>query len=362
VAPQSLQFDPAVLDTIFRELNRPLSRGPAPRAAEPLGLARDYLSKGLLELAAAECNRAMARGAAEGEALALAGEIFARRGLHGEALERFRAARAAAPESRDPRLGEVRALLALQRGAEALPEAERLSGEAPDDTDTLVVLAEARRAAGDPAGALDAVRRARAAAPERAEVVKLEGDIALGTGDLEAARDAYESALRIDQRLVPAHVALGAVHERREAWPAAEAAYRAALTRLPTYGEAAVPLARVLRKTGRAREAVNLLADYLVYDPSDLDALFALAQALVEDGRLEQALTALERLNAFEPDHVAGHFYAGVALARLRRYAEAVARWERVQQLEPNGPYAQKARRHARTALDLEHIFRPEAA
>jgi tetratricopeptide (TPR) repeat protein len=362
LAPQTLQFDPAVLDQIFKELNRPLARAPEPRTPEPLSLARDYLSKGLLELATAECNRAMTRGADEAEVMALAGEIFARRGLHGEALERFRAARAMAPEARAPRVGEVRALVALNRGAEALPEAERLATEPGDDPDTLVVLAEARRAAGDPAGALDAIRRARGDAPERADLVKLEGDIALGTGDLEAAREAYEAAIRMDARLVPAHVALGGVHERREAWSAAEAAYREALARLPTYGEAAVPLARVLRRTGRARDAVNLLADYLVNDPSDLDALFGLSQALVDDGRLEQALVALERLSAFDPDHAAGHFYAGVALARLRRYPDAVARWERVQQLDPDGPYAQKARRHARTALDLAHVFRPEAA
>jgi tetratricopeptide (TPR) repeat protein len=161
---------------------------------------------------------------------------------------------------------------------------------------------------------------------------------------------------------VPAHVALGAVHERREAWAAAEAAYGAALARLPTYGEAAVPLARVLRRTDRPREAVNLLADYLVADPSDLEALFALAQSLVDDNRLPQALTALDRLLAHDPTRVAAHFYRGVTLARLRRYAEAVACWDRVLQLEPHGTYAQKAKRHARTALDLKHIFRTEAA
>jgi hypothetical protein len=55
-------------------------------------------------------------------------------------------------------------------------------------------------------------------------------------------------------------------------------------------------------------------------------------------------------------------FFAGVVLARLKRYREAVGFWERVVALDPGGPFAQQARRHARTALDLHHIFRAEAA
>jgi len=47
----------------------------------------------------------------------------------------------------------------------------------------------------------------------------------------------------------------------------------------------------------------------------------------------------------------------GFTLARLHRYAEAVEAWEKVTRLDPGGPYAQRARMHARTALDLQHIF-----
>jgi len=31
--------------------------------------------------------------------------------------------------------------------------------------------------------------------------------------------------------------------------------------------------------------------------------------------------------------------------------------WERVTRIDPGGPFAQRARMHARTALDLQHIF-----
>jgi hypothetical protein len=39
-----------------------------------------------------------------------------------------------------------------------------------------------------------------------------------------------------------------------------------------------------------------------------------------------------------------------------------VVQWERVVVLEPAGPFAQAARTHTRTALDLVHIFAGEAA
>jgi hypothetical protein len=33
-----------------------------------------------------------------------------------------------------------------------------------------------------------------------------------------------------------------------------------------------------------------------------------------------------------------------------------------VTRIDPGGPYAQRARAHARTALDLQHIFTSDAA
>jgi len=64
----------------------------------------------------------------------------------------------------------------------------------------------------------------------------------------------------------------------------------------------------------------------------------------------------------FDPEHVAALFNEGVVLACLRRYREAVSAWERVTRLDPSGPFAQRARTHARTALDLQHIFTSDAA
>jgi tetratricopeptide (TPR) repeat protein len=362
VVGQNLQFDAGVLDNLFRELARP-GIGDAPRSpSDAFALARDYLNKGFLELASAEANRAMGRGGAPAEGHLLLANIFARRGLHGEALERYRAARGAEPDLKEARLGEVRSLLALGRQREAAGEAEALVTVYGDDVDVLVALAESRLASNDPAAALEALVGARGRAPQRADLLKLEGDIAMGMGDFETAESAYGAALELDPGLVQVRVALGAVFERRERHADAEHQYRAALDALPTHTQAAVALANLYRRMGRARAAVNLLVDILAVDPSEIDGLLGLGHALLDDGRLEAAGEAFARVLARDEAHVGALFFSGVVLARRKEYRAAVQQWERVIAHDPGGPFAHRARQHARTALDLERIFQTEAA
>ena len=72
--------------------------------------------------AGARHRRADARAGARcrpRRAQTLLGDIYARRGLHGEALERYREARESNPGDRSAALGELRGLVALDRAAEA---------------------------------------------------------------------------------------------------------------------------------------------------------------------------------------------------------------------------------------------------
>jgi tetratricopeptide (TPR) repeat protein len=360
-AGEAFVFDERLLDGIFAEL-RPAAGG-RPRADEdPFALARDCASKGLFERAVAEVARALQRGADRAEGAVLLGEVFLRRGLFGEALERFREARTADVAHRAARLGEVRALLGLARGAEARPLADALAADRPDDADAALLAAEARAAAGDPAAAVELLRRLETRLPARADVRKLTGDVALSVGDRELARAAYRAALELDPGFVEVWLAAGRLAEERGDADEAEAAYRAALDRLPSYAEAGHALAGLLAGRGRGREALDVLVLLLERDAYDLDALALLARVLLDLGRPADAHTAAARVLRFRPDHPGAHFYSGLALARERHYREAVQHWERCIALDPSGPYAAKARGHARTALDLVHIFAGEAA
>ena len=163
------------MDNIFQEL-APAAATPHAAPAglakkakdDPLALARDYVSKGMMDLAVAEATRAVQRGADPGHAATLLGDIYARRGLHGEALERYREARTLDGANAAAALGEVKSLLAVRRAGEALPLAEELVAKTPEDVEVLVAVARARAAAGDAAGALTALRQAQTRAPDRA--------------------------------------------------------------------------------------------------------------------------------------------------------------------------------------------------
>jgi tetratricopeptide (TPR) repeat protein len=301
--------------------------------------------------------RAVQRGADRGQAATLLGDIYARRGLHGEALERYREARTLDAANSAAALGEVKSLLAIQRAAEALPLAETLVGNAPEDVEVLVATAKARAATGDAAGALTALRQAQTRAPARADLHKLQGDIALKVGDRQGARAAYRSALDLDAGFVQVWLDLGRLHEQDEEWADAQRAYEAALEALPTFHEASLALADLLRRTGNVRAAVVRLAEMLEQDLYDMDALLLLGRALLDDKREAEALEAFRRALKFDPQHAGALFHLGATFARLQRYGEAVDAGERVTRIDPAGPFAQRARVHARTAVDLQHIF-----
>jgi tetratricopeptide (TPR) repeat protein len=197
---EGFEFDSRLVDSLFAEL-KPSAAAPAarPRTSEdPFQLVRDYVSKSLFDQALAEIGRALGRGADPAEASALSADVFERRGLHGEALERYREARALAPQHVRARMGEVRCLLALDRAAQAAPLAAELLGDLADDVDVALLAAEAKSRTGDPAGALELLQRAQTRSPERADVRKLLGDVARSVGDVELAREAYRTALALD--------------------------------------------------------------------------------------------------------------------------------------------------------------------
>ena len=355
------EFDEGVLDALFAELVP--SAAPTPEPApqdDALALARDYVTKGLLELATAELARARARGADPAGVALLLGHIHARRGLHGEALEQYRAARAARPADHDALLGEVRALVSLDRAADALPLADDLVRRRPGHCESLVVRARAFLAAGDAVSALGSIRDALAVAPGRPELYQLQAIISARIGDLPEALEACRLAIQIDAGMVQVWHELGRLEERRENWTGARAAYTRALDLLPTYTESALSLADLLRRTESPGSAIGVLIAVLTADPYDLDALTLLGSTLLDDGRPHEALEAFARVLRFEPDHIGALFHRGVALARLRDFTAAVRSWDRVIQLQPSGQLATQARSRARSARDLQHILSAE--
>jgi tetratricopeptide (TPR) repeat protein len=350
------QLDTTVLDQVFAELAPEEAPRTAPAEEDPFALARDLLDKGMLEAATAEVSQVIRRGGDVAAGTVLLGRIFARRGLHGEALERFRAALIDRPDDADLLVGLAEALIALGRGethgggrasrghrARERRRARRASPRSP--AHRRPQRRTIRRGGGGP-------ETARARRP-----LMLVGSIAREGSDREAAREAYRAALQLDAGLVQAWYELGTVEEELGQPLEARTAYREAVRLLPTHLEATLALAFALRREGNSDEAVNLLVDYLLAEPLALPALTLLGQSLLDARRPGEAVTALKRVLLYVPDDLAALFHLGVAWARLRQYEDAVAAWERVVDVNPSGPLAATARQHARSARDLSQIL-----
>ena len=362
---EEFALDTRVLDSLFTEL-APIAPTPTPAtpSATPYVAAADYLSKGMLDRAAAEATRVLARGGDQVEGLTLLGDVYAKQGAYGEALERYRGARVAAEgtgnthaASRRALAGAVRVLIMLGRGGEARPLAENLLNNTPADVEILILAATARADGGDPAAALEALERARHAAPARADVLKQIGDVARSIGDFESAVESYRHALTLDPDFAVVRYHLAMILEMKGANADAERELAAALDSVPTYNEAALALASLRRRLQRHEESLVLLVDLLQRDPYNLDALTSLGETLFESGRRADAAVAFARVLRFDPDHVGAVYFEGVLAADQHRYREAIDRWRRVVDLEPASEYARRARRDTRTAADLQRIF-----
>jgi tetratricopeptide (TPR) repeat protein len=357
-AVQEFSLDVSQLETLFDELAPkvvPESRTSSGAGAYSQATAR--LAANELDIAVAEIHRALEAGADRAEGLALLGEVFLRRGAHGEALERFRQARQLAPTSKVALAGEVRAFVLLGRGAQAIELAEALAVAAPQDVDALLLVARARADAGSPARAFEALELARKLAPARADVLRQVGDVARSMGNTARAIEAYRQAVSLDGNLVGARLDLASMYVSHGAIEDAESELMAALAADPDSVDAALQLAALRRGQRRPAETVELLVGVLQRDPWNLDALASLGESLFHSGRRDDARLAFARVLRFDRDHVAALYFDGVLLAEARQFDAAVERWTSVIALEPAGEFARRARRDTRTAIDLQRIF-----
>jgi tetratricopeptide (TPR) repeat protein len=313
-------FDPGVLDTLFTELAS--ESLPATPVANPFAMASDFLSQGFFDRAQAEVLRAMSRGGDAVTGGVLLGDVFARKGLWGEALERYRDARRASPDNVPAMSGEARALLELGRAHDARAVAERVYERATNDVAALMLVAAAREASGELAGARAAFEKASDLAPTRRDVHKAIGDVARKLGDTGAAIAAYRDALALDGGFAAVRRELAHVYANRGDLEGAETELLAALDAVPSYSDAVVQLARVRNRRGRPADALAVLIELLERDVYHFDALMVLGETLVAMHQHDDARVAFTRVLRFDPHHV-GARAAVNALAGARASSQA---------------------------------------
>jgi tetratricopeptide (TPR) repeat protein len=306
---------------------------PTAEGTELLEAARKLVAQGKLDDATEQAQRALRAGADRREFLLLQGDIYTRRGLAGEAVERFNAALAEVSANSDPSsdktqdivrralAGAARCFIELNRMGDAVEAAERLTAMAPNDSGALRLLGRALARVSDYQRAIMVLEQARAAEGGEASLLAELGSAYLGAGRLADAEAALREAVSRDEFAISARVMLGRILAAANKRAAAAAEFQAALDFLPSHGEAAFALADLERSQGNVRTAIGVLADLLTVDPYHLDALIKLGELLTDSGRGDQAVMAYERVLRFDP----GHEIANMMLAELHAQASARA-------------------------------------
>lgn len=354
-----LQFDASTLDAAFAELAPPPPEPEGEPVEQLLATARLHRDAGRLDQATETARRVRSPAPAVAEAQIVLGDLFARRGLHGEALERYRAALATLPASREAMLGVLRAQLAQGRGAGAAADAHEAVRRHAGDGVMLATAAFVFLATRDGAAALGRARAACVLAPDTALAHEAHAEALDARGERLAAAEALSRAIerepgspRLWRRLAELELARGDA-------TAARGAFRRSLELLPTYAEAALGLARLELRLNEPTLAIGVLADLCAADPSSADALALLGRALLTAAKPGPALVAADRALRLDPAHAEALLLRGEVLAQQRQYAPAIAAWERLLAAAPSDVIAQEARTRLRAAADLQKLFTP---
>jgi putative PEP-CTERM system TPR-repeat lipoprotein len=252
------------------------------------------------------------------------------------ALDAAGAAASALPDNPDILDSLARAQLAAGSTNQAISSYGRLANLRPRAPQPLVGLAAAQSAAKLNDTALQTAKQALAVAPAYAPAQKM-----LITLYQNAERHADALALaRAVQKSQPAQAAgylyEGDVEAFQRHWPAAAAAYRAALAKDGGAG-AAPRLHMVLTADTKRAEAGTLATTWAAQHPDDADFIFYLGNLALAERDYKAARERFARVVALQPTNAEAHNNLAWAMGRLKD-AGALAHAERANQLRPAQP------------------------
>ena len=194
--------------------------------AERLAAAERLYGDGDLAAAWQSCGAALRRAGEHGEALNLAAVIRQAMGREAEALDLFRRAALALPESRGILSNYGAALRGLDRPDDAFAVFDRLARLDPDDPAAITQMADCRRRQGRLQAAAALYRQALAKDPANGPAGYNLALTLIPLGELAAAREALDATLRHHPERAGAHRNLALISDHEPGDPAIAAMAR----------------------------------------------------------------------------------------------------------------------------------------
>jgi tetratricopeptide (TPR) repeat protein len=205
--------------------------------------------------------------------------------------------------------------------AKALGVLEPAAAQHPDDASIQYQLGMARIRASRPKDALDPLERAGKLG-RSAEAYLLAGATALDAGEFQRARNDLESAIRLNPKLPGAWTWTGMARDRVSDEEGAKQAFRSALQLNDGDFEANLHLGAILYRERDIQAARPYLERALSIQPSSNLALYALALVRSASGEMDQSIRDLETVTRAAPEWAEPHVKLASLYFRLRRDAE----------------------------------------
>lgn len=283
-------------------------------AASLLDDGRRFLDEGNFQEAETVFRELVARSPEDSRASYYLGIALARQDRTEEAVEAFENARRHARRPNPSVLHELgTAYSRLERWQEAAEVLEQAAELAPEEPAVRLQLGWVYYSTLQGEKAREEFRKAIEVSASAKAFLYL-GLTEIGLGANGPAVEALEEAVRLDPRLVEAHVALG----------------------------------KVLARAGRDEEATPVLVRALSLDGTSAEAHFQLGLLALRRGELDAASRSFEAAIDSDSEHLQAWYNRALVSERLGRQEDARAAWVRVQELRASGAEDPEAKRRTR--------------
>jgi tetratricopeptide (TPR) repeat protein len=237
------------------------------------------------------------------------------------------------PSPIESEVRRIRKLLEDGEFAQALPAADKLLLEVPENRDVLYMIAVSQRYLRRIPDALATLARFESLHPEYGRLFQERGHCYRTLGDVPAAIAAYQHAVRLNSALPASWKALQILY-----WSLGQAANSqtaasqvTSLAKLP----AEVLTASSMLAEGDVFAAERLIRQFLLKRPDHIEGMRLLARIGMKLDVLDDAEFLLESVLTFAPDHHLARYEYAVVLSQRHKHAQALKEAGRLIAIEP---------------------------
>lgn len=244
----------------------------------------------------------------------------------------------------------------------AIGEYETIEKLQPKDLETHLLLGQLYSLNHDSAKAEAEFKTAQSIDPTSEDVVLSIARLYTEHGEMQKAAQVIAN-VPADDRTERMNFALAGIDEQLKKPKEAAEAYRAVLSDDPDNADARKGLAQALMQSGDTEAAAKVYAEILKTDPQDPQALIRQSEIERRDGKYEDALATLKKAEELAPDNLELQYNEGLVYDALGRFDDAAKMFKQALDASnsPEGKYSDADKSNRALFMDrLANVYREQ--